>query len=341
MTEYVLERGAEARPDNGHERPAARSLPQGDPSPHGTTDDRRSSLRRHRLLSGDASLHAEGDSQLPSPSVPPIGMRHRSRWGNRGHPMGSRRRFVRGLHGRRSVACPDGTHGPGGKAVLVRSKGEHYAELATTEPRADLRKPRPRAPPWAESDLNGRPSGWVTPGFEKYAPSSSATSPSATRLEPPSLRTGEARRWSIFGAAGVPQWRRTLERGHDGPRQLDDQGLAAMTIAVATSRGWIDYDAQVAPSIGRVRPERQGPRSPFANCSATRPAWSGSMSPCTSDLRSLDYVAPAALAKQKPAWEPGTRHGYHAMTIGLYMQELIRHVDRRTTRSAVLPRGDR
>src|SRR6185369_6459379 len=24
---------------------------------------------------------------------------------------------------------------------------------------------------------------------------------------------------------------------------------------------------------------------------------------------------------------PGTRHGYHAMTIGLYMQELIRHVD--------------
>jgi CubicO group peptidase (beta-lactamase class C family) len=33
------------------------------------------------------------------------------------------------------------------------------------------------------------------------------------------------------------------------------------------------------------------------------------------------------LARQKPAWEPGTRHGYHAMTIGLYMQELIRHVD--------------
>ena len=44
------------------------------------------------------------------------------------------------------------------------------------------------------------------------------------------------------------------------------------------------------------------------------------------DLRDLDYVA-RALAKQKPAWEPGTRHGYHAMTIGIYMQELIRHVD--------------
>ena len=43
------------------------------------------------------------------------------------------------------------------------------------------------------------------------------------------------------------------------------------------------------------------------------------------DLRDLDVAL--ALAKQKPAWEPGTRHGYHAMTIGLYMQELIRHVD--------------
>jgi len=36
-----------------------------------------------------------------------------------------------------------------------------------------------------------------------------------------------------------------VERGHDRPRQLDDKGLAAMTIAVANSRGWIDYDAAV------------------------------------------------------------------------------------------------
>ena len=33
------------------------------------------------------------------------------------------------------------------------------------------------------------------------------------------------------------------------------------------------------------------------------------------------------LARQKPAWAPGTRHGYHTMTLGLYMQELIRRVD--------------
>ena len=44
------------------------------------------------------------------------------------------------------------------------------------------------------------------------------------------------------------------------------------------------------------------------------------------DLSDLDRVS-RVLARQKPAWEPGTRHGYHAMTIGLYMQELIRRVD--------------
>ena len=43
-------------------------------------------------------------------------------------------------------------------------------------------------------------------------------------------------------------------------------------------------------------------------------------------LRDLDYMA-GLLARQKPAWPPGTRHGYHTMTIGLYMQELVRRVD--------------
>lgn len=42
-------------------------------------------------------------------------------------------------------------------------------------------------------------------------------------------------------------------------------------------------------------------------------------------LRDLDHLA-RILARQTPAW-PGTRHGYHTMSIGLYMQELIRRVD--------------
>jgi CubicO group peptidase (beta-lactamase class C family) len=43
-------------------------------------------------------------------------------------------------------------------------------------------------------------------------------------------------------------------------------------------------------------------------------------------LRDLDDVA-RLLARQRPVWPPGTRHGYHAMAIGFYIQELVRRVD--------------
>jgi len=33
------------------------------------------------------------------------------------------------------------------------------------------------------------------------------------------------------------------------------------------------------------------------------------------------------IAAQSPAWTPGTRHGYHTVTLGWYESELIRHVD--------------
>src|SRR5256712_13647322 len=40
----------------------------------------------------------------------------------------------------------------------------------------------------------------------------------------------------------------------------------------------------------------------------------------------LDRMA-VVLARQKPAWEPGTRQAYHALTLGFYEGELLRRVD--------------
>jgi CubicO group peptidase (beta-lactamase class C family) len=104
------------------------------------------------------------------------------------------------------------------------------------------------------------------------------------------------------------------------------KGLAAMTLAVANARGWLDYDAPVA----RYWPEfaqngkatvtvRQllGHEAGIVVLDEELPV---------AKLRDLDHVA-RVLARQKPAWPPGTRHGYHTMTIGLCMQELIRRVD--------------
>jgi CubicO group peptidase (beta-lactamase class C family) len=41
------------------------------------------------------------------------------------------------------------------------------------------------------------------------------------------------------------------------------------------------------------------------------------------DLERLAVV----MARQKPAWEPGTRQGYHGLTLGFYQNELLRRVD--------------
>jgi len=104
------------------------------------------------------------------------------------------------------------------------------------------------------------------------------------------------------------------------------KGLAAMTIAVANSRGWIDYEAPVAEYWPEFAENGKG--------TVTVRQLLGHQAGLVwideplhfEDLHDLDRVA-GVLARQKPAWEPGTCHGYHAMTIGLYMQELIRHVD--------------
>ena len=45
-------------------------------------------------------------------------------------------------------------------------------------------------------------------------------------------------------------------------------------------------------------------------------------------LSDLDRVA-GILARQRPAWDPGTRQGYHYLTLGLCENELLRRVDPR------------
>ena len=104
------------------------------------------------------------------------------------------------------------------------------------------------------------------------------------------------------------------------------KGLAAMTVAVANSRGWIDYDARVAEYWPEFAQNGKGAITVRQLLSHEAGLVWLDEPLHFEDLRDLDRVS-ALLARQTPAWEPGTRHGYHAMTIGLYMQELIRHVD--------------
>ena len=104
------------------------------------------------------------------------------------------------------------------------------------------------------------------------------------------------------------------------------KGLAAMTLAIANARGWLDYDETVEhywPEFGQ-----NGKRGITVRQLLDHEAGLVVLDETLTidQVEDLDAVA-HLIARQRPAWPPGTRHGYHAMTIGLYMQELLRHVD--------------
>lgn len=106
------------------------------------------------------------------------------------------------------------------------------------------------------------------------------------------------------------------------------KGLAAMTLAIAHSRGWLDYEARVAkywPEFAQQGKEKITVRQLLAH-QAGLFAFDEPVD--RSVVADLDRLA-VVLARQKPAWEPGTRQAYHAITLGFYEGELLRRVDPR------------
>jgi CubicO group peptidase (beta-lactamase class C family) len=104
------------------------------------------------------------------------------------------------------------------------------------------------------------------------------------------------------------------------------KGLAAMTMALAHSRGWLDYEERVStywPEFAQHGKERITVRQLLAH----QAGLFAINEPVDRDLvADLDRRA-VVLARQKPAWEPGTRQAYHALTLGFYEGELLRRID--------------
>jgi CubicO group peptidase (beta-lactamase class C family) len=106
------------------------------------------------------------------------------------------------------------------------------------------------------------------------------------------------------------------------------KGLAAMTLALAHSRGWLDYEERVArywPEFAQKGKEKITVRQLLAHQAGLFAIEEPVDRSVVADLDRLAVV----LARQKPAWEPGTRQAYHAITLGFYEGELLRRVDPR------------
>jgi CubicO group peptidase (beta-lactamase class C family) len=136
------------------------------------------------------------------------------------------------------------------------------------------------------------------------------------------------------GRKVVDLWGGFREASTDAPWEQDTlitvfsatKGVAALAIAVAASRGLISYSAKVAdywPEFAQAGKGDVTVRQLLghqAGLAVINP-------PLTfSDLTDPEKMS-AKLAAQAPLWQPGTRHGYHALTLGWYESELIRQTD--------------
>ncbi|MGA5896433.1 serine hydrolase domain-containing protein [Streptomyces venetus] len=103
------------------------------------------------------------------------------------------------------------------------------------------------------------------------------------------------------------------------------KGVAAAVLLLLHQRGQLDLDAPVGhywPEFKARGKERVLVRH-VLNHRAGLPVLDRPLTP----EQALDPLrGPEAVAAQAPAWEPGTDHGYHALTYGWLLDELVRRV---------------
>ncbi|MFB6846108.1 serine hydrolase domain-containing protein [Streptomyces sp. NPDC056373] len=120
---------------------------------------------------------------------------------------------------------------------------------------------------------------------------------------------------------GTAPW----ERGTAQVVRSATKGVAAAVLLLLHQRGQLDLDAPVGhywPEFKARGKERVLVRH-VLNHRAGLPVLDRPLTP----QEALDPLrGPEALAGQAPAWEPGTGHGYHALTYGWLVDELVRRV---------------
>jgi len=104
------------------------------------------------------------------------------------------------------------------------------------------------------------------------------------------------------------------------------KGLAAMTMALAHSRGWLNYEERVCtywPEFAQERKDKVTVRQLLSHQAGLFAFGEPVDKSLVADLDRLAIV----LARQRPAWEPGSRQAYHAISLGFFEGELLRRVD--------------
>jgi CubicO group peptidase (beta-lactamase class C family) len=104
------------------------------------------------------------------------------------------------------------------------------------------------------------------------------------------------------------------------------KGMTAVALAIAHSQGLFEWDEPVAtywPEFAQGGKAAVTVRQLLSHQAGLSAVDEPLDPPKLADLDALAKI----LAAQKPAWEPGSRSGYHAFSIGWYESELLRRVD--------------
>jgi CubicO group peptidase (beta-lactamase class C family) len=104
------------------------------------------------------------------------------------------------------------------------------------------------------------------------------------------------------------------------------KGMAGLVMALAHSRGLLDYDERVSTYWPEFAQQGKGRITVRQLLSHQAGLFALDERPVRSLVADLDRLA-IVLARQKPAWPPGTRQAYHGITLGFYESELLRRVD--------------
>jgi CubicO group peptidase (beta-lactamase class C family) len=166
--------------------------------------------------------------------------------------------------------------------------------------------------------------GWVQPGFEDIArvfqgQLRRTTGGAAVAV----YHRGElvADLWGGSRAEGQPWQQDTLTMCYSTTK-----GVISTALHLLADRGQIDYDAPVAaywPQFARGGKERITVRHVLTHSAGLHRI--RTLVDHAERMLDWEYMV-AALERAEPAYEPGTRHGYHGFTYGWLAGELIRRV---------------
>ncbi len=135
------------------------------------------------------------------------------------------------------------------------------------------------------------------------------------------------------GETVVDLWGGHMDAAHTKPWERDTivnvwsttKGITATCIHRLVDQGWLDLEAPVAkywPEFAQAGKETLPVRYLLSH-QAGLPAIREPLPPGSA----FDWdVMTAALARQEPWWEPGTKHGYHAFTYGWLLGEVLRRI---------------